>query len=209
MKHNNVVSILKKRIQEPLPGTAAQLKKAPEIRAEQINRFKTAIHARQSAVLLLLYPISSNSEVVFVERTTYEGTHSGQIGLPGGKKEKIDQAMSDTALRETQEEIGIDKNEITLIGSLTPLYIPISNFQVHPFVGFLSISPKFTPEPTEVRKIITFPVADLLQSEISKRNDMEIRGRVYEVPYFDVMGHVVWGATAMILSEFVELFKRV
>lgn len=164
--------------------------------------------ARKSAVLLLLYPHNGAIEFPLIVRQEYPGVHSGQIALPGGKFEDSDQNLTETALRETHEEIGIPPDQIKVLGHLSELFVPPSNFNILPVVGFTTTLPKFIPQQEEVRDIIKADINDLNDEHLRKHKNMTFFNKAaVSVPYFDIQGHVVWGATAMILSEFAKLTK--
>lgn len=195
-------------MQSPLPGRAAQLKMAA-----YKARFSVlpSQNARLAAVLILLYP-KSKWHTVFIQRVSNKSKdrHSGQMSFPGGKFEESDRTLSYAALREAEEEIGIDASKVNLLGPLTDLYIPVSNFLVHPFVGTIDYTPEFKPEASEVSKIVEAPLSLLQDSETRAFKNIQVSPELTlpNVPYFNVHGHVVWGATAMILNEFLELLEQ-
>lgn len=160
-------------------------------------------------MLVLLYPHSSTNDLwlTLIKRPDYEGVHAGQICLPGGRRESAE-TLEQTALRETHEEIGVDPGQVTLIGRLSPFYVPPSNHQVYPFVGYAMDRPQFQPCATEVAELIEQPLAALLDPANRRQEvrDLKRWGRT-QVPYFAMGTHKVWGATAMMLSEFVELAR--
>lgn len=208
MHSNSVfIELLKEQLGRQLPGSEAQSKLEPEIR--RVLRQKavsTSQAARESAVLLLLFPKSDQLHLLFIQRAEYDGVHSGQIAFPGGRFENSDITFETTARRETAEETGIPTNEITIIGKLTSLYIPPSNFNVHPFVGFISSEPTFTPDPVEVAKVLPIPVFELQKPEIIQQKTITTSdGYVLDVPCYVYDNHTIWGATSMILSEFLEV----
>ena len=170
-------------------------------------------HATEACVLCLLYPKDNNWHIALMRRvssTNPNDTHSGQMSFPGGKYEATDETYQQGALRETEEEMGIPRETIELLGKLTPMYIPVSNFIVYPFVGVLSATPTFVPEAAEVKQIVELPLALLLDDKNRQVKDLTVRNyTIKDVPYFNVFGNVVWGATAMMLSEFVEVVKKV
>jgi 8-oxo-dGTP pyrophosphatase MutT (NUDIX family) len=145
---------------------------------------------------------------VVILRPTYEGIHSGQISLPGGRFELTDEDIKQTALRETYEEIGIDPAEVTIIGQLTQLYIPPSNYLVQPFVGFTSGSPAFNPQPEEVEQIIEIPLTTLLDENNLVQKEISVGDIQFSTPSFVINGTTIWGATAMILNEFKEILLK-
>jgi 8-oxo-dGTP pyrophosphatase MutT (NUDIX family) len=163
---------------------------------------------RLSAVLLLLYPQLESLYFVMIERPEYPGVHSGQIGLPGGQQED-EESFLQTALREANEEVGVDISRIEIIGKLTPIYIPPSDFEVHPFVGYVDERPMWQPDPTEVAGIIEMPVRALLDKSIKVREEWTIRDFTLDVPFYAFQGHKIWGATAIMLSEFENRLLKV
>lgn len=157
--------------------------------------------------MILLYPEHGELTTVFMKRTVYPGVHSGQISFPGGRFEPEDSDLQTTALRETEEEFGIDARSIKVLGKLTPLFIPVSRMEVHPFVGYLTERPMFLPDPREVERLIEIRIAALLQASIVKTKPQNYKDYKGFVPYFEVHENHVWGATAMILSEFLEIIR--
>ena len=194
------------RIQQPLPGPEAQYAMAPQMRLPKDDYLKNDNSPRESAVMILLYPHQGETHLVLIERPTYEGAHSGQISFPGGRVEPEDDSLATTALRETEEEVGVYRDTITVIGEMTDLYIPASRFLVYPFIGYVEEKPAFVPEPKEVAQILEVPVRYLSQPHVRKETEMRLFNNMrVTTPYFDVQGRVVWGATAMMLSEFLHL----
>lgn len=143
-----------------------------------------------------------------IKRTEYNGAHSGQISLPGGKYEQGDITLLETAFRETKEEIGIPCEDITFIGTLTTLYIPNSNFNVVPHVGVLSGEPDFRLNSREVERIIILPLKVLVDKHFVKHFERTVNGKTILAPYYSFEENRIWGATAMILSEFAEMIKH-
>jgi len=166
--------------------------------------------ARESAVLALLYPNKNEIYTVLMRRHVYEGTHSGQISFPGGKRESLDKDLRETALREANEELAIDKNKVNIIGELTKVYIPPSRFLVSPFLGYVHERPNFIPEASEVSEIIEVPISQFLDVERLKEkyHFIPTLNSNIKIRYFDIDQRVVWGATAMMLSEISELLKK-
>jgi 8-oxo-dGTP pyrophosphatase MutT (NUDIX family) len=198
------------QLKEPLPGENAQLLMGSDRRLKDFNFMPMNDTTRKSAVMILLYPFNNSIYSVFILRPEYEGTHSGQIAFPGGKYENADLDLETTALRETAEEIGIDISKVTVIGKLSQLFIPPSNFVVFPLVGYVNEKPVFKPDANEVKEIIEYQINVLLKKETVKTMEFMVRDNMkFIAPYFDVDGYVVWGATAMILSEFVEILRNV
>ncbi len=157
---------------------------------------------KTAAVLVLLYPIKNETHCILIERTTYEGQHSGQISFPGGKKEKTDNNIFETALREAWEETNINIEDINIVGKLSKLYIPPSNFEVTPVLAFSENRPNFIANKREVLDIIEVKIKDLMQPKIVKKINIKFNnGKTLNTPYFDLNSKTVWGATAMILNE--------
>lgn len=197
------INKLRNRLQLDLPGKQAQQKMAPTLRFQGENYPDPAL-SKPSAVLILLYPDNNEWYTIFIERTSY-GLHGGQISLPGGKKEKNDPDLRATALREANEEIGVESSKIELIGELTPLHVPHSQFWITPVVGFLKEVPILKRDVREVRSIIQLSLGDLFEKK-NKGMDTIIRaGNEIQAPYYQANGHIVWGATAMIMSELEAL----
>ena len=198
---------LKDRLLQPLPGGAAHAKMA-----HQGRRLLPQQHDEPNiaGVLILIFPSGGNWKTVLIERTSHNkhDKHKGQISFPGGRRELSDQSILETATREAEEEVGVNRHDIQVAGRLSDLYIPVSNFLVTPVVGLMAYEPRFKAQETEVAGIIqtSFEVF-----EAPKQRDLVVgQGiKLTAVPYFEVNGHVVWGATAMILSEFVEVFSGV
>jgi 8-oxo-dGTP pyrophosphatase MutT (NUDIX family) len=198
-----------------LPGVEAHRKFSPQRNSDSRFNNSTLTEYKESSVLVLLFPVEGVPFIPLIKRPDYDGIHSGQISLPGGKREAGDKDLMATALRETREEIGADPAQITILGQLTPLYIPPSNFLVTPFVGYASVRPDFKMDPVEVQKIIEAPVDyftgenNILNREIEVIRKTGTSEEVVKLqtPYFDLEGEVLWGATAMILSELKEIIR--
>ena len=190
---------------KPLPGVDAQLRMSPEVRRPVSIEYPL----KNAGVLILLYPHNDRIYTVFIKRTEYEGVHSGQVSLPGGMFKEEDGSLMETALREANEETGVDIFSITIIGKLTPLHIPVSNVNVYAFVGVSDSRPDFIHDPAEVQYLIEESLDELLSEVNHKTKTMTLFGNEVIVPYFDIAGNHIWGATAMIISEFSEIVKRV
>jgi 8-oxo-dGTP pyrophosphatase MutT (NUDIX family) len=200
---------LKTNLQKPLPGEEAQFEMA-HVKREKLEDLLTDYqNYRPSAVLILLYPNEQQqTSVLLIERMTYNGHHSGQIALPGGKVEPTDTDLQATALREFFEETGADAMP-KVIGKLTPVYIPVSKFMVQPFVSYVEQKPKFMASAYEVNEIIEWEINQLLNPDIIKETTIEpTPGLKLKTPYFDVQGKVLWGATAMMLNELKHILNK-
>ena len=197
---------LSERLQKTLPGKEAQFKMVPP--ASRVLRLKPIPNPRKSSVLLLLFKRNAQWHTVFIKRPEYNGYHSGQISLPGGKMELADPDLKFTALRETFEEVGVNSNDVSVIGKLSTVQIPISGFIVEPYIGVIAYEPNFIPEPKEVSKIITTEI-DLFVAEELKGSFKYSRDDFsFEAPYYKLAGEKLWGATAMMISEFEELLRE-
>jgi 8-oxo-dGTP pyrophosphatase MutT (NUDIX family) len=194
---------LKEAMAGPLPGLQAQMRMAPSV----IRPGKSTLPLRDSGVLILLYPDKKRLHTVFMKRPEYGGHHSGQISFPGGKFEKEDLSLTETALRESQEEIGIPREAVEVLGTLTPLVIPVSHYKLLPVVGWMPQKPHFITDPKEVVFLIEAEIRHLLQAGIVEKESLVLGNQIIEVPYYNVHGNHIWGATAMILSEFLEIIR--
>lgn len=192
-------------LKKPLPGVNAQLRMSPAMRRPESAEYPL----KNAGVLILLYPHRRLVYTVFIKRTEYEGVHSGQVSLPGGMFKEEDDSLMNTALREANEETGIDISSVTVIGKLTQLHIPVSNVNVHAFVGVTDSRPVFVHDPAEVQYLIEESLDELLNEVNHKTKSMTLFGNEVIVPYFDIRDNHIWGATAMIISEFAEIVKKV
>jgi 8-oxo-dGTP pyrophosphatase MutT (NUDIX family) len=199
---------LKTNLQKPLPGVEVQFEMAHVKREKVLANSYESQNYRPSAVLILLYPNEQQqTSVLLIERMTYNGHHSGQIAFPGGKAEPSDVDLQATALREFFEETGSDITP-TVIGKLTPVYIPVSKFMVQPFVSFVEQKPSFSASAYEVNELIEWEITHLLNPDIIKETTIEpTPGYKIKTPYFDVQGKVLWGATAMMLNELKKIIS--
>jgi 8-oxo-dGTP pyrophosphatase MutT (NUDIX family) len=186
-----------------LPGLSAQLRAAPPHRLKEIPLTSADFkNAKKAAVLLYCYPKANQMQLSLIKRTDYGGVHSGQISLPGGKPEQFDATLQDTALRECKEELGIPLQTVQDLVPLTPLYIPPSNFLVSPYITYESRCPDFFPDSREVAAHIELPLFKLMELELEQREIPDGPFHGSPVPCYLYEGHMVWGATAMILTEF-------
>ncbi len=196
-------------LSKPLPGARAQMKMAPPTRRYYTSPIPPT--ARKSAVMALIYPYQYREDyhIVFMKRAEDGRAHGGQISFPGGKWEDTDRDLIHTALRETEEEIGVPQEEIDILGNLTKLYIPVSNYLVYPTVGFVDKRPSFIPDPVEVAEIIEVPVATLLAKHSSGIHPVHVRGAQFEAPAYKIGHYTIWGATAMMVAELSEVLKHI
>ena len=196
----------------PLPAETSQFKMAPPYREALLQQQKDKMkHARQSAVMALFYPdLELQTKLILILRKTYKGVHSAQVGFPGGKVEHSDQNLMQTALRETHEEVGVKPDYIKVYKEMTQVYIPPSNFVVQPYLGIAEQTPKFVKQETEVEDLIEVYLKDLLSdSNLTQKTVKTSYGIDVEVPAFNLSNYLVWGATAMMLSEVKDLLKQV
>lgn len=200
-----------------LPGLDAQMRMAPSpLGGSSPSTLPPALpgsrslldapaDARQGGVLVLLYQHEGVTQVPLILRPTYAGVHSGQVGFPGGGREASDADLTATALREAYEEVGVEPGEVEVLGHLTRLFVFASNYVVLPTVGWCDYRPNFRADPYEVAELIEAPLATLLSAGTVQREEWQLRNRPVDVPFYAVGGQKVWGATAMMLSEFLSL----
>jgi 8-oxo-dGTP pyrophosphatase MutT (NUDIX family) len=208
--YNRFIEELKNALTPPLPGAPAHDMLAPEHRKTLITQNYDVANAQLSSVMVLFYPNENGMPgIIFTKRVEYKGVHSGQISFPGGKAENIDSDLFATAYRETEEEIGLERSMITTIGVLSELYVPPSNFIIFPVVGVLSKYPLFRPDPKEVAEILTMPFDFFLKEgavgtyKVTTHDNM-----IFQVPGFMIGSNLIWGATAMILSELILVARN-
>ncbi|RKS53352.1 8-oxo-dGTP pyrophosphatase MutT (NUDIX family) [Gillisia mitskevichiae] len=194
-----------------LPGVEAQHKLAPLLRIKELADIDIkANKPNKAGVMALFYPNRKEiTNLVLILRKTYKGVHSNQVGFPGGRVENFDKNLKYTALRETEEEVGIPQAEVRVVKKLTKLYIPPSNFWVHPYVGLIDRTPELIPQESEVEKILEIDLEDFMDDRnlVSQELSTSYAENI-QVPAFSLNGHIVWGATAMMLSELKDLLKQ-
>ena len=199
-----LIEKIEKRLNAPLPGRDAHLRMAHITRRHYVE---APAGAKQAAVLMTLFPKNEEWHILLIERNANDrDQHAGQLGFPGGKAELSDGTMLATALRETEEEVGILRGQVKILGNLTGIYIPVSNFQVHPFLGYLNAQPAYQLQASEVNDVLEVPLSHF-QLPSTKRINPQIT--LKNVPYFDLHGQVLWGATAMMLNELLEIIGDV
>lgn len=201
----NLIKHLSIKLNEELPGKEFHRKMAAmtPLRGEAPPK----ANARKSAVLLLLYPNKDQILIPYIQRPAYDGVHGGQMSLPGGKVELEDESLIRTALREAQEEIGIKAIDVQILGRLTEIYIAPSNYFVLPVVGYLNYIPEFYPDSKEVDSILNISIDELLDKKNAKVSTITNKFATFETASFVIQEKVIWGATALMTAEFLELVK--
>ena len=194
-----------------LPSIASHIKMAPLERVKSLQEhIYSSLTAKKAAVMMLFYPKEENTHLVLIKRNSYPGVHSSQIAFPGGKVEEADVNFQETAIRETFEEIGVSPDKINVIRNFTPLYIPPSDFLVYPFMGVCTNEIEFVLQHEEVAGILELPLKTFLDDSIISTKILDTSyAKSLEVPVFIIDEHVVWGATAMMLSELKDVLKVV
>ncbi len=206
--------LLTQRLGKPLPGRAAQFRMAadsyravvqpdPAFRGPAIRG--TAF--RESAVLVLFYPYQQTVYFPLILRPQYDGVHSGQMAFPGGRFEQTDRDLVHTALREAEEEIGIRETDVTILGRLSEIYVPASNTNVQPVIGIMPFRPVYVPDPREVAQVYEVQLEKIQDRGILKEGKMPVRGGFIRAPYYELDTQRIWGATAMMISELLEILE--
>ncbi len=198
---------LSQRLEKKLPGVSSQniMLITPQ---NSVKYFIPPDNIVLSAVLILLFPIREDIHFFLTKRTDTVQYHKGQISLPGGAKEEGEELI-ETALRETDEEIGISSDSIQIIGQLTPLLVPVTGFQIHPFIGFSEHKPETATDPMEVESVFSVSIHSLVHQKTHQSEERTLRGHLCQVPYFHLNNKKVWGATSMILSEFKTVLNTI
>jgi len=203
----NFIQDLQIRLTEPLPGKDAQLQMivTPRLPIPKINFDKKGIPA---AVLILLFPKQGDWHFYLTKRADTVDHHKGQISLPGGVVEH-GESLESAALRETYEEIGVPSENIKIIGNLSSFYIPVSGFEIFPFVGYTDKEPKTAIHDKEVSRIFSTTISNFMSDSVQKSKKDTLRGFPVTIPYFDLSNEMVWGATSVLLSEFKAVLKDI
>ncbi len=204
MEPQEILRRIEKGLWAPLPGIPAQLSMVPEPRPGHKAYFEVEDTCRKAGVLILLYPKDGRLRILLTLRTERVNHHRGQISLPGGEQHP-GESIEATALRETSEELGLDLDAVRVLGRLTPLYIPPSNYCIYPIVAHVASPLEFRPQPDEVAEVIEPPVDHLADPVNVLRETWRYGGQDHEVPFYGFEGHKIWGATAMVLAEFLAL----
>ncbi|MBS1687178.1 MAG: CoA pyrophosphatase [Bacteroidetes bacterium] len=209
MEAADILNKLRERLQQPLPGLSAQERMAARV-VPMPN--EVPANARASAVLVLLFHFQEELNVLLMKRMEDKGAHSGQVSFPGGRQEQYDADLRATALREAQEEVGILSAEVDILGGLTPLYIPVSNFNVYPYVGYAKERPQYNLSKQEVAYVMEVPLSTLLHESRKTVTDVvspAVPGVIRQVKAYELEdGTIIWGATAMIISELEVLLQE-
>lgn len=206
----NLIESLRTELSLQLPGKKIQYLMAPEGRDARFSWFPAREKPRESSVMIMLFHENGQWKFPLILRPEYSGVHSGQMALPGGRGEEFDRDRIETAIRETREEIGVDTDGLEIIGSLTELEVRASHNNVLPVVGYYPGMPVFKPDPTEVASIHIVTLKEIMDERSVKHTTITVNEKyTIETPYYDVAGNIVWGATAMILSEFLYIVKRI
>lgn len=184
------------------------MKMAPEGREKLVNKTPkfNLLQAKKASVLCLFYPKDKIPHFVLMKRVSYPGVHSGQISFPGGQIEENENPL-EAALRETYEETGVQVNEEDVLSAISEIYIPPSNFYVYPFIASLKETPSFKADETEVDYLVEVPVKEFIDPSNLKQKQLQYSYGTFQAPYFHLQNETVWGATAMILGEVVEILK--
>lgn len=208
MGNHSFYDFLKNHSKNNLPGREAQMKMSPmPLDPDFVLPRQESDTAHPSSVLIALYPDENDVLHVILTVRTESIRHAGQISFPGGRQED-DESLEETALRETEEEIGVQPDQIKIAGTITPLYLHRTDNQITPFVGFLEEKPELVPNPAEVKEIFTTSIDSLISNKNYIKEEWELSYATFEVPYWDIHKVPLWGATAMMMSELLELYKE-
>ena len=205
--HALTIEAIRAALQQPLPGPNGQRRMAPSHRPDPEFYALGSQDCRRAAVLFLLYPHLGELHTVLIVRPRTLPDHPGQVAFPGGARDEKETVVQ-TALREAHEELGIEPAQVTPIGRLTHIYIPPSRFCIQIVVGYTSSRPNWRPAPYEVDEVIETPIAHFLDPANQASEEWVVDGRPRLVPYFRLGQHKVWGATAMVIAEFVTLLEQ-
>lgn len=202
---------IKLRLKNPLPALTSHLKMAPPTRKTELEAAREAMQfAKKSAVMILLFHVHNKLKVVFIRRSFYVGIHAGQMAFPGGRFEESDETVEQTAFREIEEEIGVSRDKIELLGRISDIYVPPSNFLISVFVGYLSEKPVYKPDEREVAEVIEVDFDEFLQPENKDVKSFHVPSANHsvEAPYYKTTQCDIWGASAMVMSELVDILTN-
>ena len=205
--YSAVKTYLKEILLGELPGIKAHSKLLPPGRRLKTNDDELS-SVKMSSVLLLLFPEGEQLNICLTKRPQTMRHHPGQISFPGGKVEKNDPSAEMAALREAREEVGIDHHQIEILGKLSDLYVEVSKFSIQPFLAWADKKPDFFVDSGEVEELILFPLSDFVADEIILETELDTVTGPLRVKYYPYNGEFIWGATAMILSELIEILKN-
>lgn len=208
-KFKNFIEELSVGLDKNLLGYESHKKMLPFTNLIDIRQPLRLDNIKDSAVLILFFMNNNNISIVLIQRPEYDGVHSGQISFPGGKKEKYDKTLFDTAVREAKEEIGIIPENIKVIGSLSKIFVPPSMFNIFPVVAYSNVKPDFVADINEVKDIGIIKLNDLLSNDSKSIIPIYKKGLyVFDAPAYVVNGYKIWGATAMIISELIDVINE-
>jgi 8-oxo-dGTP pyrophosphatase MutT (NUDIX family) len=209
--NNHFRDVLKNAIEQGIPGEDAHLRMSPLKRPLSSLAIKEAKNSRESAVAIILFPNENTHHCILIQRPIYDGTHSGQVSFPGGKKDLEDIHLEFTARREAFEEVGIELTENLLVGELTDVFIPVSGFKVKPFIYYHETLPSLKADEREVSEIFTFTIDELLNNDSFSTMEINFPNGITQknIPCFNLSNKQIWGATALILNELRELILNI
>jgi 8-oxo-dGTP pyrophosphatase MutT (NUDIX family) len=205
---DSFIDQLQKHLNKTLPAMESQYKMAGSYRPVVSIDEALEKQAKSAGVLILVTKLETDFHFLMIQRTMYDGAHSGQMAFPGGKKEPQDASILDTAIRECYEEIGIHVSKSDILGALTPLFIPVSHFVVYPFLAYIDSPLQLIKDTTEVEEIYLFNIQDFFKSENIQDFSFQIQNQTMTVPSYRFQEQTVWGASAMILSEWYDLMQN-
>ncbi len=205
---HQLIPFLEDRLSKDLPGRKAQIKMAPEpVDGGKIREMEPLPESNKSSVLILLFPNEDDEMELVLTLRSHDIDHGGQISFPGGRAEK-GESLNQTALREAKEEIGVSPDTVTVIGKLSELYVSHSNNLVTPVLGFTDGRPDFNINPAEVEEVFAIELHSLLHKKNITVENWDLHSYTYRVPYWDIHQVPLWGATAMMLNEFLDLYRE-
>ena len=197
-------------LEQPLPGVASHMAMAHAVR--KVDPAPHLAASREAGVLIVFFEKSPGGfHILFIRRGSShdQDKHAGQIGFPGGKKEPGDKDMMYTAMREAEEEVGIDLSQVDVLGPLSPLFITVSKYLVHPFVAYSRTEPQLTRQESEIEEILELPLAEFRSPSAIQETKIQLSAGITlnHVPCFQIEGHIIWGATAMIMNELLDVMS--